>query len=208
MANRYGAFRVLAECPWCIIDARGDEISALPMNSSVVALIAPADRDFLSNMLWARAVYYVGAQTGQQRPYPSLFPILDIITELSPRWKLPYIFGGLMLSSDEGTFDDAMFLIEKGIVTFADDWRFWYYKGIFLLKYQNDKIQAAKAFKEAALQPGVPGYLKGLPITLLLEEGNSKMAELFYLEISRSLHDDEMRLRLMNKFLEKPDADG
>ncbi|MBF0378599.1 MAG: hypothetical protein HQK72_14145 [Desulfamplus sp.] len=172
----------------------------LPIGSDIFTIIFPADYDFAADLLWLKFAYLFGyiSQTG--KGYEYLPPYLDTITDLSPKWKFPYMFGAVIFHLETDFQDEGYHFIEKGIANLPDFWELWLYKGYYLWKFYDDYVQASKVFSEAAKKPGSPSYLAALSTTIALKSGDKEFAEELATEVINSLGDQETIKRILNKF--------
>jgi len=142
---------------------------------------------FLADVYWIKGVLYFGKKATKTDEYPILIKTLDskqkelteaekekfkklrkkyqyfydfinIVTELDPYFKLPYIFGGLFLSMKAGNPYKAIEILEKGQKIYPNEWRIYYFKGFNYLFYLNDKRGALINFVKAANIPGCTEY--------------------------------------------------
>ncbi|AQV01250.1 hypothetical protein [Desulfococcus multivorans] len=198
--KRYVGRVILPECPWCDANAKGDVVY-LPMDTSAMRLISPADPDFLADMLWMRALYYFGQHALTDQQYPFLLNLLDMITDLSPRWGYPYIHGAIIMSDIGESTEDALYMVEKGLTHHPEDWQLWFFKGYYLMKDGNN-LEAAEALQKAAVLPGAPVYLAELSATLLTREGKRDMA-LRFLEASLEMIADPRQREFIIQKMQK-----
>ncbi len=209
--SRYGEYRALAECPWCESQQGGDDIVYIPLSTTVMRMFSPADPNFLSDFLWLRTMYYFGQHALTDRHYPYLFHLLDIITDLSPQWDYPYIFGAVILPTEAEASADGLYLIDKGLPYHPDNWRLWFFKGYYLWK-GGDTLSAAQSFHKASLCSGAPVYLANLSATLATRSGQKELGQYFLQEALRNVKTESYRKILLNKMEEVmknvPDGDS
>lgn len=198
--KRYTNRILLPECPWCDAGAEGDVVY-LPIDASAMRLISPADPDFLADMLWMRALYYFGQHALTDRQYPFLLNLLDMITDLAPRWEDPYAYGGVILADVGDGTEEALYMVEKGLTHHPEDWQLWFFKGYYLMKDGNN-LEAAEALQKAAVLPGAPVYLAELSATLLTREGKRDMA-LRFLEASLEMIADPRQREFIIQKMQK-----
>ena len=201
--KRYADRVILPECPWCDANAKGDVVY-LPMDASVMRFLSPADSEFLADMLWLRALYYFGQHSLTDGQYPYLVNLLDMITDLAPRWDYPYHYGAVILGDASDTPDDAFYMIDKGLVHHPENWQLWFFKGYYLWK-DGDNLNAADALQKAAVLPGAPVYLAQLSATLLTREGRRDMA-LHFLEQALSMTQDPRQRKFIIQKIQKVKA--
>ncbi len=207
--KRYSNRIILPECPWCDANAKGDVVY-LPLGASMMLIISPADPDFLANMLWMRALYYFGQHSLTDRQYPFLMNLLDMITDLAPRWEAPYTYGAVILGDTNKNSDDVIYMIEKGLSYHPENWQLWFFKGYYLWK-NDDNIEAANALQKAAVLPGAPVYIAELSATLLTKNGKRDMALKFLeqsLQIIKDPRQREFIIKKINKVKAHYDGTG
>jgi len=200
--KRYLERVTVPECPWCDARDTQKDIVYIPVSSSLMRLLSPADPHFLADMLWMRTSYYFGSHALTDRKYTYLFHLLDIITDLSPEWENPYFFGAVILPTEGNAVEDGLYLIEKGIIHHPETWELWFFKGYYLWKKQEDLIGGAEALHRASLLPGAPVYLANLSATLATQEGQKELAMRFLRQALENITDQNQRRILMQKMEE------
>ncbi|VBB42235.1 conserved hypothetical protein [uncultured Desulfatiglans sp.] len=189
----------LSDCPWCEEGGDFEDVVFLPRNASTLRLLAPADVDFLADLLWLRCVYYFGRHALTNREYPYLHHILDLITDLAPAWRWPFFFGAVVFATEIQAYDPGISLIEKGLQFHRADWQLWFYKGYYLWKYAEDALGAADALGEAADLPGAPSFLKGLAASLANRAGHRELAVSLIENALKQTIDPAQQERLVQK---------
>ncbi len=203
LANkRYPDLTVNPDCPWCEQTKSENELLYLPLRSFHLRLICPSDPDFLSGLIWLRTTYYYGAHAVTDDEYEYLFELLDMVTDLSPKWEFPYVFGAIILPMDTEEFDGAVYLIDKGLKHRPEHWNLWFFKGYIYWKFKNDPETASKLFFRASQLPGAPKFLTPLSSTIALEAGNKQMAIQYLKTALKTLNDAAQIKVLLNKLEE------
>ena len=84
----------------------------------------------------------------------------DLITDLSPRFKAPYLFSAVMLSIFTGDKKGADRILQKGLRQFPKDWRLLFYSTYF---YSMEVKQWDKAvdYAHQSAKNGGPQWLYG-----------------------------------------------
>lgn len=198
---RYQEYERSVVCPWCEITGREDVVF-IPVNASVMKLLAPADPDFLADLLWLKTAGYYGKQSLTTGQYPYLAHLVDLITDLSPRWDYPYWFGAVILPMEANAVEDGLYIIEKALVHHPKDWVFWFYKGFTNFYYLENKTEAAEALYKAANLPEAPRWLARLAATLATKAGQRELA-LRYLESTLENIQDERQRQLIIEKMEE-----
>ena len=127
----------------------------------------------LADVYWLRALQYFGAThhhvsgpTGRTRgtrsdPSETLFRVLNIITDLDPRFSAAYTNGAHFLGhhGDQAGLGRAIRLLEKGIRANPRDWHHYFDLGFVYYFYARDYETAARVFAAGAVQPGAPVWM-------------------------------------------------
>ncbi len=200
--ERYGEYTPLAECPWCENRGLDEDVVYVPLDASIMRLFAPADPHFLADFLWMRASYYFGQHVLTDQEYPYLLHLLDLITDLSPTWEQPYLFGAVILPTEAGAVEDGFYLIDKGLIYHPKSWQLWFFKGFYLWQSSGDILSAAKVFHKASLLPKAPVYLGPLSATLATQAGQKELAMRFLHEALRHVEGLSQRKILREKLEE------
>jgi hypothetical protein len=86
------------------------------------------------------------------------FQMLDQITDLAPKFRMPFAVGPISLSVLLDDYDGAGIIFEKALKAFPKDWKIQYKAAYFYLFDRNDPIKAAHLLLEANANGG-PAWL-------------------------------------------------
>ncbi len=186
------------DCPWCD-SKKPDEIRFIPAKTVFIRLFAPADPNLIADFLWVRTQYYFGAHVITDQDYFFLNYLLEKITDLAPDWKAPYIFGAVVLYLEAQMPDDALWILDKGLASFKDDWQFYFLKGYIYWKAFENLEEASRQLFEASKQENAPRYLRGLSATLASRSGNRAFMETFYRIIDQHVDDPRQKEMIRQK---------
>ena len=204
--KKNGDITAVPGCPWC--DERStDDVVFLPLNASIMRLFSPADPQFLSDILWMRTSYYFGQHMLTDRDYPYLLHMLDLITDLSPDWIQPYLFGAVILPSEAESVEDGFYIIDKGLLFHPDNWQLWFFKGFYLWQIKNDLLGASKALQTASELDGAPVYLINIAASFTTQAGNKDFAIRFLKEALKKVQDERYRKMILEKMKEVLESD-
>ncbi|MGD9900704.1 MAG: hypothetical protein AB7T22_16385 [Calditrichaceae bacterium] len=178
------------------------DVIYVPLQPSLIKLLSPSDPSFISDILWMRTAYYFGFHAMSDRQYPYLVHLLDVITDLSPKWEFPYFFGATLLPTEAESAEEGFYIINKGLRQFPDDWQLWFFKGYYQWHINHNLIEAAETFRHAAMLPGAPLYLSRLPATLATKAGQRELALRFIHESLNQVKDEKQKKILMEKLQE------
>jgi len=105
-----------------------------------------------------------------------VFRMLDFITEIAPRFRMPYVAGATSLSILVDDREGATAIFEKGMKQFPEDWSLAYRAAYHYLYEVKDNEKAAKAMLIAA-QNGGPPWLFALAGKIFSEQGRAQIAK-------------------------------
>lgn len=109
LEKRYGPLLLDEECPWCEQNTRSESVVYIPFNASHFRIVAPADPDLISSLLWMRIAYYFGSKTEDLKSYEHYLGLLDLVTDLSPQWETPYVYGAILLPLELGDIEGGIY---------------------------------------------------------------------------------------------------
>jgi hypothetical protein len=104
-----------------------------------------------------------------------VFQMLNAITDLAPRWRLPYATGAIMLSVVVDDREGASRIFEKGLVQFPNDYSLNYRAAYHFLWEEKAPEKAAKYLLKAA-QGGGPSWMYALAGKIYSEAGQLDLA--------------------------------
>lgn len=135
----------------------GTEYLSVPPARTARAVGAGYD-NILADSLYVQFIYYFGRHMRRDRDFHNMAPVLELVTDLDPRFHDAYYMGAMALADDK-QLEQAERLLAKGVRENPGDWRFAYSAGmaLFLFGDTNDQyLRAAEYFKQAAALPGAP----------------------------------------------------
>lgn len=146
---------------------------------------SPSFRTTVADAYWLQMIQYYGDHITTDQEYDRLKPMLNLITELSPKYERAYLFGAYALL-DAGLGNDAYRLLERGFAENPDAWRLATNAGILMYSYGPEDVKrkvAADWFEKAAAIPGSPEYVSRIAARLLGEGGEIEQATALYAEL-------------------------
>lgn len=161
----------------------------------------------LADVYWIRAIqHYGGTRLSKKadKRYDILYPLLDIVTTLDPRFMIAYRFGAIFLAegypNGPGRPDQAVALLEKGMRAQPDRWQYPYDAGFVHYWWLGDYRRAAGWFERASRVPGAPWWLQPLAATTLAQGGDREASRAMWRQMRDTAdnewlrHTAEMRL--------------
>jgi hypothetical protein len=154
----------------------------------------------IADIYWIRAVVYFGRQGLSKAPdknYDLLYPMLDFVTTLDPRFSVAYRFGAIFLSepppNGPGRSDLAVKLLERGLVFSPQKWEYLHDIGFVHYWHERDFERGAAALERASLLPGAPLWLKATAAQMHSQQGNRDSARQLWTQIRDTSDSDRLR---------------
>ena len=146
-------------------DAARESLLYIPSGKSLSYIALGYDQVF-ADFLWLRTISYFGSHAMTDRKYPWLRNLLEAVTELDPDWSFPYVFAGVLLSSEANDVEESNRLVRRGMDHHPDVWELPFYIGFnYFHILKNPRCGAQYMFK-ASSYPKSPPYLKALAARL------------------------------------------
>ncbi|MGE3510318.1 MAG: hypothetical protein AB7N65_15720 [Vicinamibacterales bacterium] len=187
------------------------EESLYVSSGAVVRRLAVGYQALAADLYWIRAIQYYGGTklrlTDPARPpsvddagrngYPLLYPMLDLVTTLDPRFNIAYRFGSIFLAEPypggAGRPDLAIALLEKGLRERPDKWEYMQDIGFVHYWWRQDYKKAAEWFRRASEVQGAPWWLASLAANTLIEGGDRQSSRLMWEAIRQSAEIEWLR---------------
>lgn len=191
VARRAAAIALVLACGLVVVGYQGTRASAAssgkqPFVPSPQFFLdfSPSFRTTIADAYWLQTIQYYGEHVATDGEFEQLKPMLDLVTELSPRHVRAYLFGAYALL-DAGRGNDAYRLLERGFRENPDAWQLATNAGILMYSYGPEDVKrkvAADWFAKAARVPGAPAYVSRVAARLLGEGGRLDEAIALYAE--------------------------
>ena len=161
----------------------------------------------LADLFWMRSLqdFDFCESTGQQskcRQSGWLFQMLDVITDLDPKFRVAYSAGGLALTVIISDVTGASRIFDKGVQAFPKNWPLLYRAAYHALYEERNFVKAADLMKQAG-QNGGPDWVFELAGRLYTQSGQRELAERMLSEMDSSNLDEEMKEKMRQRFQEK-----
>jgi hypothetical protein len=154
----------------------------------------------VADLYWIRAVVYFGGQRLREastRDYDLLYPMLDLVTTLDPRFKVAYRFGAIFLTeaypNGPGRPDQAIALLENGIARDGGRWEYMHDIGFIYYWWLQDYAKAAEWFERGSQAPGGPPWLAPLAATTLAVGGDRQSSRTMWRQLYENADSDWIR---------------
>lgn len=157
----------------------------------------------VADIFWLRAVqdmdYCENKVSGDQcRGRSWLFRILDLVTDLAPRFRMPYAVGGLALSVLISDYAGASRIFDKGTAAFPKDWPILSRAAYHALYEENNKTKAAQLMEQVANHGG-PIWYRSLAARLYIEGNQMSLAFALLEELRANPQVNDVLIRRIEK---------
>jgi hypothetical protein len=154
----------------------------------------------LADLYWIRSVVYFGRQGLSKSPdknYDLLYPMLDLVTTLDPRFSVAYRFGAIFLSepppNGPGQSKLAVSLLERGVAYSPHKWEYLHDIAFVHYWHERDFERGAQALERASTLPGAPIWLKSTAAQMHSQQGNRESARRLWSQIRETSDSDRLR---------------
>jgi len=148
--------------------------------------------NLVADLLFIWAIQFYSA-THLTNRFDYVEHIFNVITDLNPRFKAPYLVGSWIMGLEGGRYRMAIRLLEKGARNNPDEWIFEYDAGFYAYRELKDLALAEKLFKQAAQRPNAPQLIKRKWAHLVYMQDNLDFAFNLWKELESSATDQLSR---------------
>jgi tetratricopeptide (TPR) repeat protein len=134
------------------------DIAMVP-SSKVLRWISAGHPTLAANLLWLRAVQYIGEPRADERGWDKLYPVVDALTDLDPRHGYVYQVAGVVLGS-KGRPQESNAILEKGTRNVPDRYILPYLRAFNAFYYDDDWPTAGRFAEISARTPGAPDHVR------------------------------------------------
>jgi len=117
------------------------------------------ERASFADLTWLRAIQYYGEHRTTDNRYVEMAHVFDIITQLDPRHRNAYVFGGTSLAQEGAQFEAGVALLERGCASDPATWFYPFEIGFLYYVQRKDAAEAALWFEEAMRKKDCPEYV-------------------------------------------------
>lgn len=149
---------------------------------------------------WMRAVIYFGRQrlsTRADKNYDLLYPLLNLVTALDPRFTAAYRFGSVFLSEPPpggpGRPDQAIELLLRGWRATPERWEYLHDLGFVHYWSYRDYPEAARWFARAADIEGAPYWLRSTAASMIERGGDRESARELWRHLAETVEFEAVR---------------
>ena len=154
-------------------------------------------RNLLADMLFIWSIQFYSAYNLTNR-YDYIEHVFNVITDINPNYKEPYIVGSWIMALEKEDIPMAMRLLKKGADNMPDEWIFNYELGFYSYKNLKDYKLAEKYFKMASEKPGAPEHIHRQQAHMIYMENNLEYAYQLWQDILNKAKDWFARSAALN----------
>jgi tetratricopeptide (TPR) repeat protein len=169
----------------------------------------------LADLYWIRAIQHYGdtrLSTKPDKQYRLLYPLLDLVTTLDPRFTVAYRFGAIFLAEPypdgPGRTDLAIGLLERGLRADPARWQFAQDAGFVYYWWAQDYKAAASWFDRAARIEGAPWWLRSMAASTLAQGGDRRSSRQLWRQLYETAEHEWVKNNAQLKLLQLDALDG
>jgi len=155
-------------------------------------------RNLFADLSWLGAVQVAGTRKPTLNDYDRLVLMIQTVVQFDPKFKVPYLLGGLILGDSRAHVQEALKILTLGRANHPGDWRFPFYTGYLYYFSLGDPVEGGKALESAAQIEGSPRYLPLLAARMFSEGRKPETALQFLTEMMRQ-ENDPARLEVLKR---------
>jgi tetratricopeptide (TPR) repeat protein len=127
--------------------------------SSTLRWLSLGHPTLAANLLWLKAVQYIGDPRANERGWNKLYPLVDALTDLDPRHGYAYQVAGTLLGT-YGEVPESNAILEKGTRALPDRYILPYLRAFNAFYYDDDWTTAGRFAEISARTPGAPAHVR------------------------------------------------
>ncbi|MBW8887578.1 MAG: hypothetical protein JF616_07445 [Fibrobacteres bacterium] len=162
-------------------DWNEEKLTYLPSGKLLKPMVLDFD-EAAADLLWIDAMMYFADAYLSGKSDAWLGHMLDIISQLNPRFYQVYEFSGTALAKNKGQLRQSLALLDRGIGQFPKDWKLRVYAAMARLGLDSGYAAAAEYLRPVTLDADVPDHIRTLCATFLSKGGGRKVALAFLVD--------------------------
>jgi hypothetical protein len=145
-----------------------------------------------ADLMWLKAVQYIGEPRSNERGWDKLFPLVDTVTDLDPRHGYAYQVAGTLLGSF-GRVAESNAILEKGMRAVPDRYILPFYRAYNAFTYDDDWAGAGRFAEIAARSKGAPPHVRHYALAFYVKGQRADAAVAFLEQSLSEARDPETR---------------
>jgi tetratricopeptide (TPR) repeat protein len=178
-----------------------EELTYIPSGKYLKTAVLGYDQ-IAADFFWLRVVQYIGDKEKEAQGYPLIYQLIDLVTNLDPKFSYAYKLGGIILSVYTERIKESNALLDKGVKENPEVWDLPFFLGFNYFFYLSDYYTAAEYIKKASQIPGHPRYLPKLVARLYAQAGSPEVALEFLYRASEQAPNEKIREELKERMKE------
>ena len=167
------------------------DVGTLP-SSTTLRWLSLGHPTLAANLLWLRAVQYIGEPRANERGWDRLYPLVDTITDLDPRHGYAYQIAGTLLPM-YGFVAEANAILEKGTRALPDRHILPLLRSFNAFQHEDDWATAGRYAAIAARTPGAPDHVRHYALAFYVKGKRADAAVDFLEQVLAATRDPETR---------------
>jgi tetratricopeptide (TPR) repeat protein len=144
--------------------------TAININTKFLALLSAGHKRLITDFMWIQTLIESDTEHYKKKDLNSwLFLRFNTISILDPKFYENYSYGGQFLSIVKDDLEGAIFLYEKGLAIFPDDYKLNYDTGFINYFELGDFKKGLKYLSKVENNPKAPYFLKSILLKLAYE---------------------------------------
>ena len=136
-----------------------------------------------ADLAWLRGIQYYGEHRLTDQKYDLIGHVMEVVTELDPRFTQPYVFGAFVMAQEMKQPERGLDLLERGMRANPYNWKLAFEAGFLYYVCRHDNAAAARYFTWASRIPGHEPYVERFAAFAHERAGNTGMAILLWKEV-------------------------
>jgi hypothetical protein len=165
-------------------DDVGGELHAFP-SGRLLDFLSLGHRTLLADLTWLAAIQYYGRHHMGDRTYPLARHLFAVTTQVDPRFRGAYLFGGLVLADEVGDLASARAFLTEGVRANPEDWILAFQRG-FIEYMRGDRSVGAAQMVRASRMAGAAPYASRLAAHAAARVGRVELAIRLWEELAGS----------------------
>jgi hypothetical protein len=145
-----------------------------------------------ANLMWLRAVQYIGDPHGEERGWSKLYPMVDTLTDLDPGHGYAYQVAGTLLTGFDQV-PESNAILEKGMKAVPDRWILPFLRAYNAFWFDDDWAKAGRYAELAARAKGAPPHVRHYALAFYVKGQRADAAVAFLEQLLAESHEPETR---------------
>jgi tetratricopeptide (TPR) repeat protein len=145
-----------------------------------------------ANLLWLRAVQYIGDPRADERGWSRLYPLVDTVTDLDPGHGYAYQVAGTLLTSS-GQVAESNAILEKGAKAVPGRYILPFLRAFNAFYYDDDWVTAGRFAELAARAENAPPHVRQYVLAFYVKGQRADAAVAFLQQALAEARDPETR---------------